>query len=91
MTPESRNSGARKKSVAMQRLGKHVDAATDMHATKELLGTVFYEVRSQVIGVPVVSSPAVSYCLLASCEHGSRGISIVRRGYQATASEDKAD
>jgi hypothetical protein len=58
MTPESRNSGVNKTSIARERLGKHILAATNTHATIEdpvskqriekhttigvLLETVFY-------------------------------------------------
>jgi hypothetical protein len=46
LTPEGLNIGARRDAIARQRLGTHVPAATNTHATiKELLDMVF-SVRS---------------------------------------------
>jgi hypothetical protein len=91
--------------VSRQRLGKHISAETDSHATIEVLLETVSSTRSvqrgykedswgnevsSVLGSVRKRDSLKGAAIQRGLEHGSRGIAIVRSRYQATASEDTA-
>jgi hypothetical protein len=82
------------RTVSRQRFGKHVPAATDTHATREvLLETVFLLGPCKGVIRRTIEARRGSWkgvTVQRGLEHGRRGITIVINSYQETSSEDTA-